>query len=97
MGKRRRGSVALAAALAISSGGGVITFLIDLAYSDRRLGVLTICLVVIAAATWLARLVVHVHETAVETALKKTLQTTLAEEHVEQRLRGLRSNADSDH
>jgi len=93
MDVHRRSSVARVAALLLSV-AAVIVLVIDLAHPVARLNVLAICLVVITAAAWLAWLLIHVHETALKAALA---EDRTREQHAEQRLRGLRSNADSDH
>lgn len=89
----RRDSVALTTALAFSLAAGIV-LAVDFTHAARHLDVAAIVLVIIAAVWWLAWLLLHVHETALKAALA---QQTAREQHVEQRLRGLRSDADSDH
>lgn len=93
MDVHRRSSVARVAALLLSVAAAIV-LVIDLAHPVTRLNVLAICLVVITAAAWLAWLFIHIHETALKTALT---EDRMREQHAEQRLRGLRSNADSEH
>lgn len=96
MGRHRRSSVALAVARALGIAAAIM-LVIDFAHPVARLNVAALALLVLAAVAYLRYLFIHVHETAVETARQDALGATLAEEHVEQRLRGLRTNADSDH
>lgn len=93
MGRPRRDSVALATAVACSLAAAIV-LAVDFTHAVRHLDVAAIVLAIIAAVWWLAWLLLHIHETALKTAL--TVQAA-REQHVEQRLRGLRSDADSDH
>jgi len=93
MGRHRRSSVARAVAIA-STTVAAIVLAIDFTDPIPRWNVPAVCLIVIAAATWLAWLIIHTHEIADATALANQ---EVRQQHAEQRLRGLRSNADSDH
>lgn len=96
MGRRRRSGVALAIARALGIAAAIM-LVIDFVHPMPRLGVPALALLVLFAVAYVRYLVIHFHETALEGALRDALEATLAEEHVEQRLRGLLSNADSDH
>lgn len=93
MGRHRRSSVARAFACAATV-AAVILLAVDFANPVPRLNVPAICLVVLAVGTWLAWLIIHTREIADETALASQ---RVRRQHAEQRLRGLLSNADSDH
>lgn len=96
MSRYRRSSVALTAACALGA-AAFIVLMVDLAHPVTRLNVTAICLVILAAVAYLRWLLIRVHETALKAALEELEHQRLQEQHVEQRLRGLRSTSDSDH